>query len=63
MVKFGGSGRAKQTCLMRQCLRPMLPVTSSCKACHLDGWKQSPAPLTGMYNQLNITRTFLNKRF
>lgn len=48
MVKFGGSGRAKQTCLMRQCLRPMLPVTSSCKICHLDGWKQSPAPLTGM---------------
>ncbi|XP_011645810.1 jmjC domain-containing histone demethylation protein 1-like, partial [Pogonomyrmex barbatus] len=47
MVKFGGSGRAKQTCLMRQCLRPMLPVTSSCKICHLDGWKQSPAPLTG----------------
>ncbi|KAL0117142.1 hypothetical protein PUN28_010170 [Cardiocondyla obscurior] len=47
MVKFGGSGRAKQTCLMRQCLRPMLPVTSSCKVCNLDGWKQHPAPLTG----------------
>ncbi|XP_012063004.1 PREDICTED: jmjC domain-containing histone demethylation protein 1 [Atta cephalotes] len=47
MVKFGGSGRAKQTCLMRQCLRPMLPVTSSCKVCRLDGWKQPPAPLTG----------------
>ncbi|XP_071566399.1 jmjC domain-containing histone demethylation protein 1 [Temnothorax nylanderi] len=47
MVKFGGSGRAKQTCLMRQCLRPMLPVTSSCKVCNLDGWKQPPAPLTG----------------
>ncbi|CAL1689146.1 unnamed protein product [Lasius platythorax] len=47
MVKFGGSGRAKQTCLMRQCLRPMLPVTSSCKVCQLDGWKQPPAPLMG----------------
>jgi len=50
MVKFGGSGRAKQTCLMRQCLRPMLPVTSACKVCRLDGWKQLPTSLTGTYN-------------
>lgn len=49
MVKFGGSGRAKQTCLMRQCLRPMLPVTAACKVCRLDGWGQPPAPLMGMY--------------
>lgn len=47
MVKFGGSGRAKQTCLMRQCLRPMLPVTSSCKVCQMDGWGQPPGPLMG----------------
>ncbi|KAK9305490.1 hypothetical protein QLX08_003504 [Tetragonisca angustula] len=47
MVKFGGSGRAKQTCLMRQCLRPMLPVTAACKVCGLDGWGQSPGPLMG----------------
>ncbi|XP_046416749.1 jmjC domain-containing histone demethylation protein 1-like [Neodiprion fabricii] len=47
MVKFGGTGRAKQTCLMRQCLRPMLPVTAACKVCQLDGWKQQPAPLMG----------------
>lgn len=47
MVKFGGTGRAKQTCLMRQCLRPMLPVTAACKVCHLDGWGQHPAPLMG----------------
>ncbi|KAL7288950.1 hypothetical protein TKK_0016913 [Trichogramma kaykai] len=47
MVKFGGSGRAKQTCMMRQCLRPMLPVTASCKFCGLDGWGQTPAPLMG----------------
>ncbi|XP_058808657.1 jmjC domain-containing histone demethylation protein 1-like [Phymastichus coffea] len=47
MVKFGGSGRAKQTCMMRQCLRPMLPVTAACKVCKLDGWGQHPAPLMG----------------
>ncbi|XP_048482218.1 jmjC domain-containing histone demethylation protein 1 isoform X3 [Plutella xylostella] len=42
MVKFGGMGRAKQTCIMRQCLQPMLPVTASCAVCHLDGWMQTP---------------------
>lgn len=42
MVKFGGPGRAKQTCTMRQCLQPMLPVTAQCVVCHLDGWRQTP---------------------
>lgn len=30
MVKFGGPGRAKQTCVMRQCLQ----VSSTCKRGH-----------------------------
>ncbi|CAH1115324.1 unnamed protein product [Psylliodes chrysocephalus] len=42
MVKFGGPGRAKQTCNMRQCLQPMLPVTAACSHCGLDGWMQTP---------------------
>ncbi|GJQ78058.1 hypothetical protein Trydic_g2401 [Trypoxylus dichotomus] len=42
MVKFGGPGRAKQTCNMRQCLQPMLPVTAACIHCGLDGWGQTP---------------------
>ncbi|XP_044762854.1 jmjC domain-containing histone demethylation protein 1-like isoform X3 [Coccinella septempunctata] len=42
MVKFGGPGRAKQTCNMRQCLQPMLPVTAACIHCGLDGWNQTP---------------------
>ncbi|XP_025836100.1 jmjC domain-containing histone demethylation protein 1 isoform X2 [Agrilus planipennis] len=42
MVKFGGPGRAKQTCNMRQCLQPMLPVTAACAHCGLDGWGQAP---------------------
>ncbi|KAK9874362.1 hypothetical protein WA026_002713, partial [Henosepilachna vigintioctopunctata] len=42
MVKFGGPGRAKQTCNMRQCLQPMLPVTAACAHCGLDGWNQTP---------------------
>lgn len=44
MVKFGGPGRAKQTCMMRQCLQPMLPVTAQCARCNLDGWRQQPVP-------------------
>lgn len=44
MVKFGGPGRAKQTCMMRQCLQPMLPVTAQCSRCNLDGWRQQPVP-------------------
>ncbi|KAK9745105.1 PHD-finger [Popillia japonica] len=42
VVKFGGPGRAKQTCNMRQCLQPMLPVTAACVHCGLDGWGQTP---------------------
>lgn len=53
MVKFGGPGRAKQTCLMRQCLAPMLPVTAQCAFCHLDGWGQTPvSPQTKQLAQL-----------
>jgi F-box and leucine-rich repeat protein 10/11 len=37
-------GRAKQTCQMRQCLQPMLPVTAQCSRCNLDGWRQQPVP-------------------
>lgn len=49
MVKFGGPGRAKQTCMMRQCLQPMLPVTAQCVYCSLDGWRQVPiSPQTKM---------------
>ena len=42
MVRFGGTGRVKQTCIMRQCLQPMLPVTAACSSCGLDSWSQQP---------------------
>lgn len=41
---FSILGRAKQTCQMRQCLQPMLPVTAQCSRCNLDGWRQQPVP-------------------
>ncbi|XP_072164056.1 lysine-specific demethylase 2A-like isoform X2 [Diadema setosum] len=33
MKKFGGPGRMKQTCIMRQCLSPILPSKSNCSVC------------------------------
>ncbi|KAM9843681.1 F-box/LRR-repeat protein 19 [Aulostomus maculatus] len=33
MKKFGGPGRMKQSCLLRQCTAPVLPHTAVCFAC------------------------------
>ncbi|XP_026514076.1 F-box/LRR-repeat protein 19 [Terrapene carolina triunguis] len=33
MKKFGGPGRMKQSCLMRQCTAPVLPHTAVCLLC------------------------------
>uniref|UniRef100_A0AAY4BTH6 [histone H3]-dimethyl-L-lysine(36) demethylase n=1 Tax=Denticeps clupeoides TaxID=299321 RepID=A0AAY4BTH6_9TELE len=33
MKKFGGPGRLKQTCVLRQCLAPTLPLTALCDVC------------------------------
>uniref|UniRef100_A0A3B3IK02 F-box and leucine-rich repeat protein 19 n=2 Tax=Oryzias TaxID=8089 RepID=A0A3B3IK02_ORYLA len=33
MKKFGGPGRMKQSCLLRQCTAPVLPHTAVCSAC------------------------------
>ncbi|KAG7462047.1 hypothetical protein MATL_G00198390 [Megalops atlanticus] len=33
MKKFGGPGRLKQTCILRQCLAPGLPLSAVCGVC------------------------------
>uniref|UniRef100_A0A8C6WZP8 Lysine (K)-specific demethylase 2Ba n=1 Tax=Neogobius melanostomus TaxID=47308 RepID=A0A8C6WZP8_9GOBI len=33
MKKFGGPGRMKQSCIMRQCIAPVLPHTAVCVLC------------------------------
>ncbi|XP_072514412.1 lysine (K)-specific demethylase 2Bb isoform X2 [Salminus brasiliensis] len=33
MRKFGGPGRMKQTCILRQCIAPVLPHTAVCVVC------------------------------
>ncbi|XP_031621168.1 jmjC domain-containing histone demethylation protein 1 [Contarinia nasturtii] len=52
MIKFGGPGRAKQTCMMRQCVSPMLPVTAQCVFCHLDGWHKQPVTSPQVKSQI-----------
>nr|CAD7578643.1 unnamed protein product [Timema californicum] len=46
MVKYGGPGRMKQTCVMRKCLQPMFSPTSTCTVCGLNGWWEKPVLLT-----------------
>nr|CAD7199078.1 unnamed protein product [Timema douglasi] len=41
MVKLGGTRQAKQSCARRLCLQPVLPVTTVCSVCGLDGgWRR-----------------------
>ncbi|XP_046678996.1 jmjC domain-containing histone demethylation protein 1-like, partial [Homalodisca vitripennis] len=43
MIKFGGTGKSKQSCIQRQCLQPMLPVNTTCSCCGKDGWGNNPS--------------------
>jgi len=42
MVKYGGLGRVRQSCVRRRCARPSLPVAAACSVCGLDGWNEAP---------------------
>ena len=42
MLKFGGSGKLRQSCQMRLCLQPLLLPTIVCNICGLDGWYAEP---------------------
>lgn len=37
MKKFGGPGRMKQSCISRQCMAPVLPLSASCMLCGKEG--------------------------
>ncbi|XP_062409812.1 lysine (K)-specific demethylase 2Bb isoform X1 [Sardina pilchardus] len=41
MKKFGGPGRMKQSCIMRQCIAPVLPHTAVCGVCGEAGKEDS----------------------
>ena len=38
MPRFGGQGRSRKSCQMRQCLQPLLINSILCSICGLDGW-------------------------
>ncbi|KAK7138307.1 hypothetical protein R3I94_013816 [Phoxinus phoxinus] len=40
MRKFGGPGRLKKSCVLRQCLAPALPLTAVCDVCK-EGYQES----------------------
>ena len=42
MIKYGGLGRLRQSCVKRRCLQPQLPIAASCSQCNLDGWSETP---------------------
>ncbi|XP_064200104.1 lysine-specific demethylase 2A isoform X2 [Anguilla rostrata] len=48
MKKFGGPGRLKQTCVLRQCLAPGLPLSAVCAVCGEGNQDADETPLTLM---------------
>jgi len=42
MIKYGGLGRLRQSCVKRRCLQPQLPIAATCSQCNLDGWNETP---------------------
>ncbi|KAL4640613.1 lysine-specific demethylase 2A-like isoform X1 [Arapaima gigas] len=51
MKKFGGPGKLKQTCVLRQCLAPGLPLSAVCEVCgegSQEGSDTTPFSLTLM---------------
>nr|XP_015209467.1 PREDICTED: lysine-specific demethylase 2A [Lepisosteus oculatus] len=45
MKKFGGPGRLKQTCVLRQCLAPGLPLSAVCEVCGEGSQDPSETPV------------------
>ncbi|XP_031434162.1 lysine-specific demethylase 2B isoform X2 [Clupea harengus] len=50
MKKFGGPGRMKQSCIMRQCIAPVLPHTAVCGVCGEAGKEDSAEQVEEKFN-------------
>uniref|UniRef100_A0A8C9W0F7 [histone H3]-dimethyl-L-lysine(36) demethylase n=1 Tax=Scleropages formosus TaxID=113540 RepID=A0A8C9W0F7_SCLFO len=48
MRKFGGPGRLKQTCVLRQCLAPGLPLSAVCAICGESGQEPGKTPISSL---------------
>ncbi|KAK7922080.1 hypothetical protein WMY93_008982 [Mugilogobius chulae] len=61
MRKFGGPGRMKKGCVMRQCLAPALPNTAKCAVCE-EGEPEDSNPSTHTLMECSVCNTIAHPR-
>ncbi|KAJ6656616.1 hypothetical protein lerEdw1_003503 [Lerista edwardsae] len=61
MKKFGGPGRMKQSCIMRQCIAPVLPHTAVCLVCGEAGKEDTVAEEEGKFNLMLMECSICNE--
>nr|XP_020658414.1 lysine-specific demethylase 2B isoform X1 [Pogona vitticeps] len=61
MKKFGGPGRMKQSCIMRQCIAPVLPHTAVCLVCGEAGKEDTVEGEEGKFNLMLMECSICNE--
>ncbi|XP_077388659.1 lysine-specific demethylase 2A [Festucalex cinctus] len=61
MRKFGGPGRMKKGCIMRQCLMPALPNTARCAICE-EGEEEESHPSTHALMECSVCSRITHRR-
>ncbi|XP_068937686.1 lysine-specific demethylase 2B isoform X1 [Petaurus breviceps papuanus] len=61
MKKFGGPGRMKQSCIMRQCIAPVLPHTAVCLVCGEAGKEDTVEAEEGKFNLMLMECSICNE--
>ncbi|XP_055015145.1 lysine-specific demethylase 2A [Boleophthalmus pectinirostris] len=61
MRKFGGPGRMKKSCVMRQCLAPALPNTARCAICE-EGEPEESNPSTHTLMECSVCNSIVHPR-
>ncbi|XP_077015895.1 lysine-specific demethylase 2B isoform X2 [Tamandua tetradactyla] len=61
MKKFGGPGRMKQSCIMRQCIAPVLPHTAVCLVCGEAGKEDTVDEEEGKFNLMLMECSICNE--
>uniref|UniRef100_A0A8C7F9N0 Lysine-specific demethylase 2B n=1 Tax=Oncorhynchus kisutch TaxID=8019 RepID=A0A8C7F9N0_ONCKI len=61
MKKFGGPGRMKQSCIMRQCIAPVLPHTAVCLVCGEAGKEDTVEEEEDKFNRMLMECSICNE--
>ncbi|XP_034036915.1 lysine-specific demethylase 2A isoform X2 [Thalassophryne amazonica] len=61
MRKFGGTGRMKKGCIMRQCLTPALPNTARCAICGV-GESEESNPVTHVLMECSVCSQIAHRK-